>query len=92
MARHDPEHLRDQRQGGGVAVDWDRPGVLVFHLGAALLQLEDAHADPLQNIERLEAGHHHGNFVFPGERLVGARPGHGANMPCGQEALNPVPL
>ena len=37
---------------------------------AALLQLPDRHQDPLQQVERLEAGDHDGHPVLRGDRLV----------------------
>ncbi len=82
------EDLLDELLRGPVAFPLHRPGVLVFHLRAAFLQLLDHHVDPLENVQGLEAGDHDGDLVLAGQRLVLPEPHHSADVAGGEKALH----
>ena len=57
---------------------------------AALLELLDRHQDPLQNIDRLEAGDDDRHVVARADRLVLAISHHGADVAGAEKALHAV--
>ena len=64
------------------------PNVLVLDLGAALVDLPHQHQDRLGDVERLEAGDHDRLAIVAGERLVGLRADHRADMRGADEAVD----
>ncbi len=86
----DLEHLLDEGLRLGVALPLDRAGVLVLDLVASRLELLDEHVDPLEEVERLEAGDDDGDMILRRQRLVLSVAGDGADVPRRQEALHAV--
>ena len=66
------------------------PRVLVFHFGAALLELPDGHAGCLPADPGLEAGDHDRHVVARGDRLVFAIAHDRAHVPRTEEALHAI--
>src|SRR6478672_393409 len=66
------------------------PGVGVLDLVPALLELVDGTPDSLQDVERLEAGHHDGDAEPLGERGVLAHPHDRADVAGREERLHPA--
>ena len=87
---HDVEDLADQALRFGVALATDRARVLILDVTAPLLELPNAHRDALQDVERLEPGHHDGHVVAARERLVLLEAHHGADVARGEKRLDAV--
>ena len=81
---------RDQLLRRHVALAAHRARVLVLDLGAAFLELLDAHVDALQDVERLEAGDDDRHAVLRRERLVLGVAHHRADVAGREEALHAV--
>ena len=82
----DPVH---RRPGGGVGPGRDQAGVFVVQRGAAFGQLADQAVDRVEDVRRLEAGHHGGQAVVPRQKAEGVGPGDRRHMPGAEEAVHP---
>jgi hypothetical protein len=80
------EHLDRDR----VAVLGDDPRIGVLDLVASVLELVDRTADALQDVERLEPGHHDRYPEPLGQRGVLRGAHHGAHVTGGEERLHPA--
>src|SRR5262249_33766577 len=67
---YDLKYLADELLGPLVALAAHRAAVLVLDLRASFLQLLDTEIDPVQDVQRLEAGHDDRDAVLPGDWLV----------------------
>ena len=90
LARDHGEHLGEQVPGGDVPFPPHRAGVLVLDLRPALLELEHAHVNALQDIERLESGDDDRDLVVSGDGLVLGVAHDRADVARGEEPLHPV--
>ena len=81
--------LADRLRRHHVAVPRNHARVLVLHLGTALRQLHHEHVDGLQDVQRLESGHHHGLAVVTGDELVRPAADHRGHMPRPDETVEP---
>src|SRR5512133_736413 len=68
FAGGDLEYFTNDLLGGHVALAAHGAAVLVLHVGPTVLQLLEAHEDPLQDIDGLETGHHDRDAVLLRER------------------------
>ena len=84
------EDLADHGLGHGVPRRGDRARVGVLELGAALLELPDGAPDALEDVQRLEPGHDDGHAVPVDQGRVLGHAHHRADVPRGQEALDPA--
>src|SRR3954471_19515616 len=64
-----------------------RARVLIFDLVASLFELDYAHINPLEQIERLESRHHDGNFVFLRDRKIFFETHDGADVAGSEKCL-----
>src|SRR5664279_2029465 len=86
------EHVGQHRLGRGVAVGTDRTGVGVLDLVLAGFQLPHGQPDALQDVQRLESGHHDRHLVLLRQRRVLRRAHHAADVTGGQKCLYPAGL
>src|SRR5574341_613315 len=80
LAGADAEDLADQLLGLAVALAADRAGILVLDLCPPLFKLLHAQEDPLEDIQRLEAGDDDGNPVALCNHLILRRAHHRADV------------
>src|SRR4029079_13012198 len=84
-APHDLEDLAHDLLRRFVAQPADRARILVLHLGAAGLELPDAEIDPLEDVERLEAGHDNRHMELRRQRNIFLEAHDRAHMPGSEE-------
>jgi hypothetical protein len=75
------EDLGHALEGLQVPLPEHDPAVLVLDLAAALVELAHEHQDGLQEVQRLEPGHHARLAVVFGHELVGAAADHRRDVP-----------
>ena len=66
--------IGDRGQGHQVAMFGHDAGVLVFHLAAPLVDLDQDHEHGLQQVQRLESGYNDGFAIVAGDEIIGMCP------------------